>query len=40
MQIAGYIAVGIVIGGVIAFYVGKAQGIKEEKRRQEAEKRK
>ncbi len=40
MQIAGYIAVGMCIGGVIAFYVGKAQGIKEEKRRQEAEKRK
>ena len=39
MQIAGYIAVGMCIGGVIALYVGKAQGIKEEKRRQEAKRK-
>lgn len=39
MQIAGYIALGMCIGGVIAFYVGKAQGIKEEKRRQEAKRK-
>lgn len=36
MQIAGYIALGIIVGGVIAFFIGKAQGIKEEKRRQKA----
>lgn len=40
MQIAGYITLGMCIGAVIAFYIGKSQGIKEEKRRQEAEKRK
>lgn len=39
MQIAGYIALGMCIGGVIAFYVGKAQCIKEEKRRQEAKRK-